>query len=364
MKRPAFALSEPRRDGDALVVGLSVDETRTDFADADAALKSLPDDLPPVLRVELGEGVVGSRAAAVLDRFCAAAEARGARVIVRPFDAAQRATLERHAETTPTTPPARRGRRGGLFDPPVRALLLLRETLDRGLFGFLRPGRSRLDATLLAIVETGVRAIPLTLSLNFLLGAVLALQAAPFLAKYGQEILTAQLVAMAQLREIGPLLTAILVAGRTASSLAAEIGAMKSAEELDALEVLGSSPVDVLVAPRWRALVLSLPALTLIADAAGIAGGLAVGVLALDLPAEAWIDQTIKASRFRDVVGGLAKSAAFATTLVVVAAYHGFAAEKGAVGVARRTTRSVVHGIFAVVVVDAFFTLVIYGMDL
>ena len=355
---------EVRRDGDVLTLRLAVDDGAADFTDAERGARRIPRPLPPRIEVTLLPGPLGARGAAVVDRFCTRLEAAGSVVSVVPADAAQRQALERHASTTPSvaaTAPARR--EAGALETTLRAALLLKETLYRGVFGFLLPGRSRRDATLAAVVDVGVRAIPLTFLLNFVIGGVLALQAGPFFARYGQEILVAQLVAMAQLREIGPLLTAILVAGRTASSLAAEIGAMKQAEEIDALQVLGTSPIDALVVPRFRALLLALPILTLAADLAGVLGGLCVGSAVLGLSADAWIEQTIRASRLQDIVGGVAKSAAFAATLVTVAAYQGFAAEGGAAGVGRRTTRAVVYGILGVVLVDALFTLVLYGMD-
>ncbi len=355
---------EARRDGDLLSIRLSVDDDAADFTDAERGARLLPRPLPPRIEIELRPGRIGARGAAVLDRFCTRLEATGSVVSVVPADLLQRQALERHASAAASDAKAAGGdRKVGLAATAFRAALLLKETLYRGLFGFMLPGRSRRDATLAAIVDVGVRAIPLTFLLNFVIGGVLALQAGPFFARYGQEILVAQLVAMAQLREIGPLLTAILVAGRTASSLAAEIGAMKQAEEIDALQVLGTSPVDALVVPRFRALLFALPILTLAADLAGRLGGLAVGSAVLGLSAEAWIDQTIRASRLQDIVGGVAKSAAFATTLVTVAAHQGFSAEGGATGVGRRTTRAVVYGILGVVLVDAFFTLVLYGME-
>jgi phospholipid/cholesterol/gamma-HCH transport system permease protein len=350
--------------GDALVIHAAVDDARADFSDADRGASALPKTRRQVVEVRLAPGPLGPRGAAVLDRFCSRLEADGARVRVVPADESQRAALESHAETPATA--THRGAEAagpGFIEATLRAALLLRETLARGLGGFLYPGRSRRDPTLAALVDVGVRALPLTFLLNFVIGGVLALQAGPFFARYGQEILVAQLVAMAQLREIGPLLTAILVAGRTASSLAAEIGAMKQAEEIDALRVLGTSPVDALVVPRFRALLCGLPILTLLADLAGVAGGLLVGSAVLGLSAEAWIEQTVRASRLQDVVGGVAKAAAFAAALTTVAAYQGFAADGGAAGVGRRTTRAVVFGILAVVLVDALFTLVLYGME-
>ncbi|HYC77201.1 MAG TPA: ABC transporter permease [Planctomycetota bacterium] len=351
-----------RRDGRTEVRALSGLEN-ADVRDAERFARRLPRPLGDRVTVSLAPERLGARGAAVLDRFCAALEREGATAAVVPADAEQRGVLEDFEAAPPGTRRAPPPPRAPAFDPSVRALNLTRKMLQFGLGGVLAPRRFRWDAFVGAILDVGMSAVPLTVIISVLIGAVLALQAGPLFEQYGQETLVAQLVAMAQLKEIGPLLTAILVAGRTASSLAAEIGAMKSAEELDALEVMGTSPIRALVVPRWWALVLALPVLTLIADVAGVLGGMTVGIAALDLSAGAWLDQTLRAAKLKDVVGGLCKAAAFATALIAVAAHQGFSADGGAAGVGRRTTRAVVFGILAVIIVDALFTLVIYGMD-
>lgn len=361
MKTPAFQVDCAPAPG-TLHVTVAVDDARADLRDAVRACKGLPRPLPPRIDVRLAAGPLGSRGAAVLDRFCATLETGGAVVAVHPADAAQRRALEVYAAPAAAAP--RGGReRGDGFDAAVRAVLLLRDTLRRGLLGFLYPGRDRTPAFVASLVDAGLRAVPLTFVLNFLIGGVLALQTAPFLAKYGQEAYVAQLVAVAHLREIGPLLTAILVAGRSGAALAAEIGAMKGAEELDALTVVGADPVDAVVAPRFRALLVALPLLTLLADFAGVLGGFAVGTTIVGVAPNTWWERTLAGAEVKDVLGGLLKSAAFATALTVTAAHQGFSAEGGAVGVGRRTTRAVVFGIIATVALDALFTFALYRIE-
>ena len=189
-----------------------------------------------------------------------------------------------------------------------------------------------------------------------LIGAVLSWQSAPMFEQYGQGILVAQLIAMSMLREIGPLLTAILVAGRSGSALAAELGTMKVSEELDAMEVMGSDPIRVIVAPRLLAFMVALPILVTIADIIGIAGGGLAAVTALDLRWDNYLAETQKAIELRHVVVGLVKSILFGFVICTVSAREGFLTSGGPTGVGRSTTRSVVFSIIWIIVVDAVFT--------
>jgi phospholipid/cholesterol/gamma-HCH transport system permease protein len=251
-----------------------------------------------------------------------------------------------------------------LTESTLRYLLTFRQTLVATVGGVLRRSRFDWDDFLLALVRSGIGAIPLVTLIAGLVGAILALQAGPFFERFGQEMLVAQLVALSMLREIGPLLTAILVAARSGSSLTAEIGTMKVSEEVDAMVVMGINPVRVLVAPRFLGLLCALPCLVIIADLVGVLGGLLVGRLALDISPTVYWEQTLRAVELKDVVGGLIKALAYAIVIITIAAHQGFLTKGGAVGIGRNTTRSVVLCILWIIVVDAFFTAILYTAKL
>jgi len=225
---------------------------------------------------------------------------------------------------------------------------------------FRRQGRRML--TQQAVVRMGVGATPLVALIAFLIGVILALQGGELLRRYGQTLLIADLVGLSVTKEIAPLLTAVLVAGRSGSSLTAEIGTMKVSEEVDALKVIGVDPIEYLVAPRMRALAIVLPVLTIVADVVAIAGGLGVGRLVYDIQPATYIEQTLNRIDLADVLGGLLKALLFSGVIVSVAAYQGFATSGGAAGVGKFTTRSVVQAIIWIIIVDAAFTALLAAM--
>jgi phospholipid/cholesterol/gamma-HCH transport system permease protein len=206
--------------------------------------------------------------------------------------------------------------------------------------------------------KTGADAIPIVLLINFLVGSVMAFQSANQLKTFGANIYVADLVGISLTRELAPLMTAIIVCGRSGAAFAAEIGSMKVNEEIDALRTLGLSPFGWLVVPRVAALLLVVPVLTLVADIIGIGGGLVVGVADLDLTPQGYLLETLRSVRGWDVVTGLLKSAVFAVAIGLIACQQGFAASGGAEGVGKRTTSTVVTTLFALVVIDAIFTAV------
>ena len=241
-------------------------------------------------------------------------------------------------------------------DAVLRFALLAQATLTSAITQPFRIRRRRHDLTQRSIVAMGVGATPLVALIAFLIGFILALQSGDLLKTYGQTLLIADLVGLAVTKEIAPLLTAVLVAGRSGSSLTAEIGTMNVSEEVDALTVMGVNPIDYLVAPRLRALALVLPMLTIVADVVAIAGGVTVGWLVYDLHPGAYIEQTALRVEVGDVLGGLLKALCFSVVIVTVAAYQGFATAGGAAGVGKYTTRSVVQSIIWIIIVDALFT--------
>lgn len=212
--------------------------------------------------------------------------------------------------------------------------------------------------------KTGANAVPIVLLINFLVGFVMAFQSARQLKMFGANIYVADLVGISLTRELAPLMTAIIVCGRSGAAFAAEIGSMKVNEEIDALRTLGLTPFGWLVVPRVVALVLVVPLLTIIADFVGITGGMLVGIIDLDLTARGYFVETMTAVHAWDVTSGLLKSLVFAIAIALIACQQGFAASGGAEGVGKRTTSTVVTSLFAVVILDALFTVVFRAFDI
>jgi phospholipid/cholesterol/gamma-HCH transport system permease protein len=212
--------------------------------------------------------------------------------------------------------------------------------------------------------RTGADAVPIVLLINFLVGFVMAFQGAVQLKQFGANIFVADLVGLALARELGPLMTAIIVCGRSGAAFAAELGSMAVAEEIDALRVMGFGPMRFLVLPRALALMLVLPMLTLLADLIGMLGGLTVGIVSLDLTFVGYLYETQKAVRLWDVFSGLVKSVVFGLVIALIACQQGLATSGGAEGVGRRTTSAVVTTLFTLIVVDAAFTLFFNAFNL
>ena len=257
--------------------------------------------------------------------------------------------------------PKRGGGVGGKLEQAALFGHVLRVSLISAIMQIVRLDRRRLQQSLRDMSATGLSAVPLVATLSFLIGGVLAFQGAPTLMRFGQERFIADIVGLSVVREIGPLITAILVAGRSGAALTAEIGTMKVSEEIDALRVMGLGPIDVLVAPRLRALFLVLPVLTAIADFLGVVGGLIVGRAVLDLSTQAYVDRSLEAISIMDVAAGLIKALCFAAVICSVCAWQGFGCRNGASGVGRATTRAVVLSIVGIIVVDAIATIILFS---
>lgn len=209
-------------------------------------------------------------------------------------------------------------------------------------------------------VEFGSRSMPIVGLISFLVGAIIALQSAYTLAQWGATRFIADLVGISALRELAPLMAAILVTGRNGSAIAAEIGTMKVAEEIDALEVMGLNPVKFLVVPKFLGMVLALPCVTVLAMFIMIAGGFCVSVFVIDVDASVYIEQTMGALEGKDLLTGMVKSFFFALVICWVGIYRGFQVEGGAEGVGRQTTSSVVTSIFLIIIVDLVWTILFY----
>ncbi|MBI4598399.1 MAG: ABC transporter permease [Candidatus Omnitrophica bacterium] len=210
------------------------------------------------------------------------------------------------------------------------------------------------------IWKIGVRSLPIVFLSALFIGMVLAFQSAYQMQRLAAEIYIASLVALSIVREIGPVITALIVAGRVGSAIAAELGTMKVTEQVDALLTLGVSPVSFLVVPRFIALLIGLPILTLWADAVGIFGGFVIGTVKLGtLPSLYWKMTTLPLV-FKDLFSGLLKSVTFAMIICVVSCFEGFRTEGGAEGVGRSTTAAVVSSFILVIAADCLLTALFY----
>jgi phospholipid/cholesterol/gamma-HCH transport system permease protein len=218
----------------------------------------------------------------------------------------------------------------------------------------------RLQRAVSQAMDVGVRALPILSLITFFIGLILALQAAYELRKFGAINLVATAVAVSMTRELGPLITAIVVIGRSGSAFAAEIGTMKVTEEIDALETMAISPVHFLVTPKFLAMIVMLPCLTIWANSMGILGGAVFGVGQADFTWVRYIRASIDALFIRDITTGLIKSVMFGITITAVGCFEGLSTGAGAEQVGRSTTRAVVMSIFLVVVVDLVFTMLFF----
>jgi phospholipid/cholesterol/gamma-HCH transport system permease protein len=214
----------------------------------------------------------------------------------------------------------------------------------------------RLQRAISQAMDTGVRAMPILSLITFFIGLILALQAAYELRKFGAISAVATAVAVTMSRELGPLITAIVVIGRSGSAFAAELGTMKVSEEIDALETMAISPIRFLVAPKFLAMMVMLPCLTIWANVMGILGGSLFGVAQADFTFVGYVRASVESLFLRDITTGLVKSVMFGITITAVGCLEGLSTGGGAEQVGRSTTRAVVMSIFLIVVVDLFFT--------
>jgi phospholipid/cholesterol/gamma-HCH transport system permease protein len=240
------------------------------------------------------------------------------------------------------------------------------EFLGETLFAFGRflrgKARFRPSDLLLALEQTGVGALGIVVLINFLVGGVLAFVGAVQLQQFGATIYVASLVAIGITRELGPLMTAIVMAGRTGAAFAATLGTMTVNEEVDALRTMGLKPVEFLVLPRVVATALMMPALVVFADAIGILGGMFVSVGLLDLGVQQYIRETQQSLPLTHVTIGLIKSVFFGLVVAFVGCYHGMRSGRSAAAVGQATTSAVVMIIVFVVVVDTIFTVLTHYM--
>lgn len=246
----------------------------------------------------------------------------------------------------------------------VRGLAFLGETAVSVTRTISRPRSIRWRALLRVLELDGVQALPITGLLTFLVGVVIAYQGAEQLRKFGTNIFIVDLVGISLLREISPLIVAILVAGRSGSAYAAEIGTMKVTEELDAVRTLGISPMSLLVLPRVFALMIALPLLTVYADILGVFGGMLIASGQLKVSFTEFVDRFEEAVALRHFLIGVGKAPFFAMIIAMVGCYQGLQIRGGVNDVGRHTTMSVVQSIFLVIIFDAICSILLNWWDL
>lgn len=220
------------------------------------------------------------------------------------------------------------------------------------------PKHLRFRAIFSNIQQAGFDALPIVGLLSFLIGMVIAYQGSVQLARYGANIFIADLVGHAILRELAPMMAAIIVAGRSGSAYAAQIGTMKVTEEIDALRTMGVSPLELLVLPKLIALMIALPLLTVFADFTGVLGGMLVASTQLDVDVNTFLDRFDDAIKVSTFLFGVGKAPVFAAIIALVGCHAGFQARGSADSVGRQTTVSVVQSIFLIIVADAIFSIV------
>lgn len=239
----------------------------------------------------------------------------------------------------------------------VSLISFLGEVLSRFAYGVVRPRRWRTAALVSQMEETGFHAIPIVMLMSFLIGIVLAFQGASQLRQFGAEVFVVDLIAISILRELGILLTSIIVAGRSGSAFTASIGSMKVREELDAMRTLGLDPIEVLVLPRVIALVIMLPILGFIANISGLFGGALMSWIELGVSPSMFITRLQENTDIWHLAIGMIKAPFFAAIIATVSCWQAMQVQGSADSVGRHTTTSVVQAIFLVIVADAVFSI-------
>ncbi|MBD3296405.1 MAG: MlaE family lipid ABC transporter permease subunit [Candidatus Omnitrophica bacterium] len=223
--------------------------------------------------------------------------------------------------------------------------------------------RMRKRQVLEQMARIGVASSPIIILISFFTGMVLALQSAYQMQKVSAEMYIASLVALSLTRELGPVLTALIVAGRCGAAITAALGTMKVTEQVEALETLSANPIQYLVVPRFLAMLVMLPLLTIFADIFGMLGGYVIGVGKLSIPHAMYINMTWRPLVLKDVITGLIKSVSFAVIISGIACFEGLNSRGGAEGVGRATTSSVVKSFILVILVDCLLTALFYFMS-
>ncbi|HTL60158.1 MAG TPA: MlaE family lipid ABC transporter permease subunit [Nitrospira sp.] len=262
------------------------------------------------------------------------------------------------------SPVAQIGRATSAIGKDLRVLIAFVGQLSTALAkSARRPSLVRWKDAFLTAELAGVNALPILSLLGFLLGLIMAFQSAIPMRQFGADIYVANLIGLSMVRELGPLLTAIVLAGRSASAFAAELGTMKVSEELDALTTMGLEPVGFLVVPRVIAAVAMTPLLSVFASLLGLLGG-AVVMLSLGFPLVTYLIQVKSAVTAGDLIGGLGKSFVFGIVVAAIGCLRGLQTKSGAGAVGESTTRAVVSGLVLITIVDGVFAVVFYCLGI
>jgi phospholipid/cholesterol/gamma-HCH transport system permease protein len=208
--------------------------------------------------------------------------------------------------------------------------------------------------------RVGVDSLPIVSLVSFFIGVIMALQTAYIMLKMSSEIYIASIVAVSITRELGPVITALIVAGRSGAGITAELGTMSVTEQVDALATLGSNPIKYLVVPRVLAMTIVMPILTIFANAIGIFGGYLIGVYHLSIRSSLYVNMTFQTLVYKDIFTGLIKTVFFGMIIALVACYEGLNVRGGAEGVGKATTMSVVNTFIMIIAADCFFTALFY----
>lgn len=246
----------------------------------------------------------------------------------------------------------------------LETLSMVGETVAAIGRGIRRPGTIRWIPTVAIMEAAGFNAIPIVMVLSFFIGAVVAFLGAGILESFGATIFAVELVGFSVLREFGALITAIILAGRSASAFTAQIGSMRMTQEVDAMRVIGMSPMDMLVVPRVIAMVVMAPVLTFLAVIAGIVGGMLVAVVQLDISPALFLSRLQENVGVRYFWAGLVKAPVFAALIAIIGCRQGLEVGSDVISLGRHTTAAVVQSIFMVIVVNAVFALIYLELDL
>ncbi|AEA33881.1 MlaE family ABC transporter permease [Hippea maritima] len=234
-----------------------------------------------------------------------------------------------------------------------------------GFIGFiLNPKRFRLKSTLKDVELMGFNAIPILTTISFLIGAVIAYHGSVRLKQFGANIFVVDLVSISVLRELGPLIVAILLAGRSSSSYTAQIGIMKVTEEVDVIKTMGVNPYDILVFPKIVSMLVCVPLLIVLADVMGVLGGMVVAHLSLNITVRDFILRLHQAIGIKTFVSGILKAPAFAFLIATIGAFKGFQTKKNVESIGKSVTVSVVDSIFGVIIADAIFSVLFRWMGI
>ena len=239
-------------------------------------------------------------------------------------------------------------------------LYLMSDLTYFAIHSILHRGGIRRDSFVDQAYSIGSQALPIIGLIIFLIGAVSALQSAVQLRQFGADIFVADLLAIGITRELGPLMTAIMVSGRSGSAIAAEIATMKFTEELDALRTMALEPLRFVAVPKLWAMIICMPLLTIMADFIGILGGTFVGITSMGIAPTAFLSQVVSSLFLKDILTGLIKSVFFAWIITVIAVYRGLNFSGGAVGVGKAITSSVVSSLVGIIILDLVFNLLFY----